>query len=163
MVDDILKNGIPTEMAIIVGSPNSGKCHMAEYIARLKQAAVNSGHVVIFNSEMNYDSELSVKITKFGQQTVKDIQEYLEKNNIDINSPMVTKHEQIGDGIFPVTYGPNGIVIVDYPSQPLGKPKTFIQDNTDPIVLNMTNPIVQDSTNPIVQDNTDNIIQDNSW
>lgn len=35
--------------------------------------------------------------------------------NFNDNKPLI-KHEKIGDIIFPVTYGPNGIVLVDYPN-----------------------------------------------
>ena len=55
---------------------------------------------------MLYNCELSNKITEEGQKNLKEIVE-----------PLLTRQEKIGDTIFPVTYGPNGIVIVivDYP------------------------------------------------
>lgn len=52
---------------------------------------------------------------------ILDVQEYLKKHGIKDAS--VTKYEKIGDTVYPVTYGPNGIVTIDYPTMDLFKIK----------------------------------------
>jgi hypothetical protein len=90
---------------------------------------INKGMIMFYNPETAKD------ITEKGQclicdmiKTMKDngfdnLLKYIKENDIGI-SKSFTRHEKIGDTIFPVTYGPNGMVTVDYPEQSFLKTKS---------------------------------------
>ena len=74
---------------------------------------VNEQRMISFNLE---DSEA---ITKHGQCVIDDILKKMRENGIDISNirKNITRMEDIGGTMFPVTYHENGMVTVDYPSR----------------------------------------------
>lgn len=72
---------------------------------------------IVLNSVLNtpsnsslilYNSEVQDKITKEGMERIRNM-----INKMD--DPLLTRHEKIGDTVFPVTYSSSGLVFVDYP------------------------------------------------
>ena len=74
---------------------------------------VNEQRMIFFNLE---DSEA---ITKHGMCVIDDMLKKMRENGIDVsNIPKnITRMEDIGGTMFPVTYHENGMITVDYPSR----------------------------------------------
>ena len=98
---------------IIMGFPKNGARGKSNISGKLIEAAKAAGYTISQNFEM-FDPEKANKITEEGRSLLSDISKIIEENGIGV-SKVKTFHENIGGTIYPVTYGPNGIVIVDYP------------------------------------------------
>ena len=64
-----------------------------------------------------FDKHEAKGVTQRGRCIIAEAIEKLKEAGFD--SGLKTKYERFGDTILPVTYGPNGLVIVDYPNKPL--------------------------------------------
>lgn len=106
-LDELMSGGLPVgDMSIIVGQPK-------ESFIRFLPVKNPDGHLVqMFNLEKNLESGMGEKAVCI----IEGILDYLKENNIDTSKSVVTKHEKIGDTVFPVSYFPNSMVIVDYPN-----------------------------------------------
>lgn len=63
-----------------------------------------------------YNYKEAEAVTEQGRCIIAESIEKLKEAGFD--SGLKTRFEKFGDTIFPVTYGPNGLIIIDYPSQP---------------------------------------------
>ena len=63
-----------------------------------------------------YDKKVAEAVTEQGRCIISEAIEKLKEAGFD--SGLKTKFEKFGDTVFPVTYGPNGLVIIDYPDEP---------------------------------------------
>jgi DNA polymerase elongation subunit (family B) len=71
-----------------------------------------TNHVIKF-----YDKDQAKAVTEEGRCVIKETLKKLKESGFD-GKMLKTNYERFGDTIFPVTYGPNGLVIIDYPNEP---------------------------------------------
>lgn len=64
-----------------------------------------------------YNQEEAEKIMENGRTTLNMIREAIK--NYDFENPDKTTFENIGGIVFPVTYLKNGMILIDYPNEPL--------------------------------------------
>lgn len=108
MESDKIKIGIPALDKILDGGFKKGELIYFLGPSNHKTAPFGINHNVQF-----FNKEIANDITEEGRCRISEIRKYLEENGIPI--PFKTVHEKIGEHVYPVTYGPNGIVTIDYP------------------------------------------------
>ena len=98
-IDNILSNGLTNdEISLCNGISGLGKTHF--------MVGIQPKDNIIL-----YDVETANHITEMGSIHIKKVSEFIGDNS------SVTKNEEIGGIIFPVTYFKDGMVIVDYPNK----------------------------------------------
>lgn len=106
------------------------KTGKSKWLVDIETCGLNSkNHMFLYNSET------AKKITKKSNHLIHDmiktmedngfgdLLKYIEENDIGTQKSF-TRYEKIGDTVYPVTYGPNGMVTVDYPEQSFLKTKS---------------------------------------
>ena len=63
-----------------------------------------------------YHHKQSEAVTEQGRCLISEAIEKFKEAGFD--SALKTKFEKFGDAVFPVTYGPNGLVVIDYTNEP---------------------------------------------
>ncbi len=106
---EILEKGLPVgDLTVLCGE---SKPHNT--FVRILPIALEKCYSISFNLEQ------SEVITKHGQCIIDEMIKKMEKEGLDTSKiqRVTTVSEKIGDTWFPVTYYPDGSVIIDYPSR----------------------------------------------
>ena len=114
-IDEVLSSGLTKgDLSVFIANPNMGKTSRVLFLP--------SQGIEPIHREF-YSREMADKVTEKGQCLLCDTIKLLKENGFDTSGIKMSKttHEKIGDTVFPVTYFPNGMIFVDYPTQPLRK------------------------------------------
>lgn len=112
-LDEEMSKGLAVgEISLFIGS--TGKSDIS---GRMLEAAIKAGKTVILDRTFEmFDPKLADKITEAGMKSIDEIKDVMKDFIPESYEKVFTSHEKIGDAIYPVTYFPNGMVLMDYPS-----------------------------------------------
>lgn len=108
-LDEILEKGLPVGNLTVL----CGESKPLNTFVHILPIELKKGYRISFNLEQ------SEAITKHGQCIIDEMIKKMDKEGLDTSKiqRVITVNEKIGDTWFPVTYFPDGSVIIDYPSR----------------------------------------------